>query len=77
MKTTLKTSELNEAVAAFAASGFDTDEMRSLMTLVENQSEYVQKRFWKIVDERKAEKRRATARGDMKAIREAVAQINQ
>jgi hypothetical protein len=55
MKTTLKTSEIPEAVAAFAASGFDTDEMRSLMTLVENQSEYVQKRFWKLVDERKAE----------------------
>ena len=55
MNTTLKTTEIAEAVAAFAATGFDADEMRSLMTLVENQSEYVQKRFWKLVDERKAE----------------------
>jgi fructose 1,6-bisphosphatase len=61
MKTTLKTSEIPEAVAAFAASGFDTDEMRSLMTLVENQSDYVQKRFWKMADEAKAKAARAGA----------------
>lgn len=55
MNTKLKTTEINEAVAAFAASGFDADEMRSLVTLIEGQTDYVQKRFWKLVDERKAE----------------------
>jgi hypothetical protein len=57
MNKTLKTSEIAEAVAAFASTGFDADEMRPLMTLVENQSDYVQKRFWKLVDEKKAKAR--------------------
>lgn len=54
MKTRLRLSEVEEAVAAFAASGFDTYEMRSLMSLVENQEENVQRRFWKLADEAKA-----------------------
>lgn len=54
MNNTLKTTEINEAVAAFASSGFDADEMRPLMNLIEGQTEYIQKRFWKLVDEAKA-----------------------
>ena len=52
---TIKTAELSEAVKAFASSGFDADEMRPLMELMERQTDYIQKRFWKMVDERKAE----------------------
>jgi hypothetical protein len=50
MTTTLKVRELEEAVAAFAASGFDAEAMRPLMELIEGQSDWVQKRFWSLVD---------------------------
>jgi len=50
MTNTLKTNEIWEAVAAFEASGFDPEAMRPLMELIESQTEYVQKRFWKLVD---------------------------
>jgi hypothetical protein len=50
MNTTVKTTELNEAVAAFADSGFDAQAMRPLMELIEGQTDYIQKRFWKMVD---------------------------
>ena len=55
MNATIKTTEINEAVEAFASSGFDANEMRSLMDLIEVQTDYVQKRFWKLADEAKAE----------------------
>ncbi len=50
MNNTLKTTEIEEAVSAFVASGFDPDAMRPLMKLIEGQTDYVQKRFWKLVD---------------------------
>ena len=50
MTNTLKTTEIAEAVHAFALSGFDAQAMRPLMELVEAQTDYVQKRFWKLVD---------------------------
>jgi hypothetical protein len=53
MNTTLKTTEIEEAVAAFANAGFDADAMRPLMSLIEGQTDYIQKRFWKLADERK------------------------
>jgi hypothetical protein len=51
MNTTLKTSEIAEAVAALAAQELGTrlqnEDAARLMTLVEiDQSEYEQKRFW-------------------------------
>jgi hypothetical protein len=50
MNTTLKTYELYEAVQAFADSGFDAEAMRPLMELIEGQTDYMQKRFWNLVD---------------------------
>ena len=50
----LKTTEVRDAAQAFIAAGFDSDKMRSLMNLVQRQTPYIQKRFWKIVDEAKA-----------------------
>lgn len=47
-------AELPEAVDAYAASGFDPEAMRGLMDLLEQQTDYYQKRFWKMADERKA-----------------------
>ena len=46
----LKTTEIREAAQAYIASGFDSNAMRPLMKLVERQTPYIQKRFWKIVD---------------------------
>lgn len=46
----LKTTEIQEAAQVFINSGFNADEMRPLMNLISWQTEYVQKRFWKIVD---------------------------
>ena len=46
----LKTTEIQEAAQAFIASGFNADDMRPLMNLMSWQTNYVQKRFWKIVD---------------------------
>ena len=43
-------AELPEAVEAFVNSGFDADEMRTLMNLIQDQTDYYQKRFWKMVD---------------------------
>lgn len=50
MKATLKTTEIAEAAQVYALSGFDAQGMRPLMDLVEAQTDYVQKRFWKLVD---------------------------
>lgn len=50
MTNHLKTTEIAEAADAFIASGLDEDGMRPLLELIEAQTEYVQKRFWKIVD---------------------------
>jgi hypothetical protein len=50
MNTTIKTNEIEEAVQAFIESGYDADAMRPLMSLIESQSDHVQKRFWALVD---------------------------
>ena len=50
MNNHLKTTEIEEAADAFIASGYDEEAMRPLLQLVEAQTDYVQKRFWKIVD---------------------------
>lgn len=51
MNTTKMTiAELPEAVEAFAASGYDPQEMSSLMALLLAQTDYYQNRFWKMVD---------------------------
>lgn len=46
----LKNTEVEEAAQAFISSGFNADDMRALMDLMSVQTDYVQKRFWKIVD---------------------------
>ena len=50
MDNKVKTTEIEEAAQAFVDSGFDADAMRPLMELMENQTDYIQKRFWKLVD---------------------------
>ena len=50
MNNTLKTTEIAEAAQVFIESGCDAQAMRPLMELLEAQTDYVQKRFWKIVD---------------------------
>jgi hypothetical protein len=52
---TVKMAELPELVGAYASSDFNPDQMRPLMDLIQRQTDYIQKRFWKMVDERKAE----------------------
>jgi hypothetical protein len=47
-KITLK--ELPDAVRAFADADFDADRMRTLMNLLQEQTPYIQKRFWKLSD---------------------------
>ena len=50
MNTTKMTiAELPEAVEAFISSGCDADQMRTLMDLLQVQTEYYQNRFWKMV----------------------------
>jgi hypothetical protein len=49
---TIKTTELAEAVQAFADGGYDGQAMRPLMELLERQTDYIQKRFWKMVDQK-------------------------
>ena len=56
MKTdTIKMTELPELVSVYASSNFDPSEMRGLIELIERQTDYIQKRFWKMADERKTE----------------------
>ena len=51
MNTTKMTiAELPEAVEAFISSGCDADQMRTLMDLLQAQTDYYQMRFWKMVD---------------------------
>lgn len=52
---TVKMAELPELVGAYAASDFDPNQMRRLIELIERQTDFIQKRFWKMVDERKDE----------------------
>lgn len=52
-------SELPEAAAVFAASGYDADAMRPLMDLLQKQTDYYQKRFWTLIDAMKANSRAA------------------
>jgi hypothetical protein len=52
----LKTTEIQDAAQAYIASGFNADAMRPLMNLMSWQTDYVQKRFWKIVDAARAER---------------------
>ena len=42
-------AELPEAVEAFISSGCDADQMRTLMDLIQVQTDYYQNRFWKMV----------------------------
>lgn len=49
-QTPISLKELPDAVAAFANADFDHDRMRSLMNLLEQQTPYIQKRFWKLAD---------------------------
>jgi hypothetical protein len=51
----LKSTEIQEVAQAYIESGFNTDEMRPLMNLMSWQTDYIQKRFWKIVDTAKAQ----------------------
>lgn len=39
-------AELPDAVEAYANAGFDPDAMRPLMDLLQEQTDYYQKRFW-------------------------------
>ena len=50
MNNTLKTTEIAEAAQVFIENGCDPQGMGPLMELLAAQTEYVQKRFWKIVD---------------------------
>jgi hypothetical protein len=50
MTTKIRFNSIEEAVEVFVASGFDAEGMRNLMVLIESQTDYVQKRFWKLVD---------------------------
>jgi hypothetical protein len=43
-------AELPEAVQVYASSGFDPNKMRPLMELIQKQTDYYQKRFWKMAD---------------------------
>lgn len=50
MNSKLSLKELPEAVRAFADADFDHNRMRSLMDLIQAQTPYIQKRFWKLSD---------------------------
>jgi hypothetical protein len=50
-------AELPEAVAVYASSGYDPDACRPLISLIEQQTDYYQKRFWTLVDLMKANDR--------------------
>lgn len=51
MSNHLKTTEIAEAAQVYINSGYDTEGLRNLINLIEAQTEYVQKRFWKLVDQ--------------------------
>jgi hypothetical protein len=51
---TLKMAELQEAVDFYASVDFDPNQARPLMELLQAQTDYIQKRFWKMADEAKA-----------------------
>ena len=55
MTNTIKMAELQEAVDFYASTGFDPDQARPLMDLLQAQTDYIQKRFWKMADEAKAQ----------------------
>jgi 6-phosphogluconate dehydrogenase len=50
---TLKMAELQEAVDFYASVDFDPNQARPLMDLLQAQTDYIQKRFWKMADEAK------------------------
>ena len=50
MNNKLKTTEIAEAAQVFIENNCDIRQMGPLMDLLAAQTEYVQKRFWKIVD---------------------------
>jgi hypothetical protein len=50
LENRIKTTEIKDAAQAYIASGYDADKMRDLMNLLQIQTPYIQKRFWKIVD---------------------------
>ena len=58
---TLKIAELQEAVDFYASVDFDPNQARPLMELVQGQTEYIQKRFWKLADEAKSNSLQGTS----------------
>ena len=48
-KTKMTMAELPVAVAIYAASGYDPVAMKPLMDLLQQQTDYYQKRFWTLV----------------------------
>jgi hypothetical protein len=50
LENRIKTTQIKYAADAYIASGYDADKMRDLMNLLQIQTPYIQKRFWKIVD---------------------------
>lgn len=50
MNTKMIMAELPEAVAMYAASGYNPDACRPLINLIEAQTDYYQKRFWLLAD---------------------------
>jgi len=50
-------SELPEAVEVYANSGFDPNAMRPLMNLLQEQTDYIQNRFWRMADLEKLKRR--------------------
>jgi hypothetical protein len=48
--TKIKMAELPEAVQVYAEAGFDPQAVRPLMDLLQEQTQYIQDRFWKMAD---------------------------
>jgi len=46
----MKMAELDEAVTFYASVDFDPDQARPLMDLLQEQTEYYQRRFWNEVE---------------------------
>jgi predicted Zn-dependent protease len=57
MDTKMTMAELPDAVAMYAASGYDPEASRPLLDLIEAQTDYYQKRFWTLADMMKANDR--------------------
>ena len=69
-------AELPEAVAAYLQTDGTYEQNSGLMELLQRQTDYYQKRFWKMADQKKEQLERAQARRDNQMIQELVRQIN-